>query len=893
LETITKPYGGTQEIINDIASNFYYLTTRPSVSPIIREGITIKGLKSDHLRMSVQGGPNNSTAYHAVYTDALALFRDWEVMDAIRKYCSLTSSDLLTMLETAYATVRPLVGTHGQSSGPIPFPKVVQEHDLVGLPGKRTWKPVWVNGKWPYDFWSGKLSGIPEPAGKMRVIALVDIWTQSLFLPLHKTLFKILGRIENDGTFHQEMSVHRSKAKCRKSSLAFSVDLSSATDRLPVGLQELLLNDLFSGPIGTLWRTILRRPFVQREGIGKGSDSGTILWYETGQPMGCLSSWAMLALTHHAILQYCSRQITNSNEWFLDYEILGDDLVIFNKEVYLEYIRVMELLDVGTNPSKSLVSYASQTFEFAKRTIHRGVDVSGLSWKQFISNTGIIDRIQTILYLGERGLIYREGILNRLIGAPHEAKLLDTEVSQGLMLSILSHFAHKGIVSWENAFAYILDPRERGATLFEGKVPVRMTVRDIMKMIDHLYFYKDSSPLCETELTLTNLKVRRELGASEIVPYFLAQIYRNTVARGMDFESNFHEIGHLMVKDIVPMPPGGYQFQNHLDVDLVDYAEDLAQSLAYRTPINEPVHGVFNRMVNLVNRIRDGGLTVESVLEFQDKVSQHIDRFQFLKNVNKRSSEFGTIAWLQADLYKAATVQPTHPLMEVLGDLQPNWTGRTVPPEGAVVPIPVSSEKPRVYSPSDLLESKQVWDDYRSGKYTLWEYLNWCFTGVLPDRIAAFPNAPSELDIDDYITLGMIGLACLILAGALPIYLYFTGKSVMHCFIQFAIILGFMICLYYVPSVYFGYEPKSSQTSIEKDEIPLSPAGEGHRPRPVQPNKFDKPKPYVPEDSELINLIQVLEGCLGDPELSSDDIIKIKALIKENREVLRQRGVHV
>lgn len=30
------------------------------------------------------------------------------------------------------------------------------------------------------------------------------------------------------------------------------------------------------------------------------------LTYSVGQPMGALSSWAMLAITHHMVMQYCS-----------------------------------------------------------------------------------------------------------------------------------------------------------------------------------------------------------------------------------------------------------------------------------------------------------------------------------------------------------------------------------------------------------------------------------------------------------------------------------------------------------------------------------------------------------------------------------------------------------
>jgi hypothetical protein len=31
--------------------------------------------------------------------------------------------------------------------------------------------------------------------------------------------------------------------------------------------------------------------------------------YAVGQPMGALSSWAMLAITHHMIMQYCAKLV--------------------------------------------------------------------------------------------------------------------------------------------------------------------------------------------------------------------------------------------------------------------------------------------------------------------------------------------------------------------------------------------------------------------------------------------------------------------------------------------------------------------------------------------------------------------------------------------------------
>jgi hypothetical protein len=49
----------------------------------------------------------------------------------------------------------------------------------------------------------GQLSRKKEAAGKVRVFAMVDIWTQSLLKPLHMMLTSFLASLPNDGTKNQ------------------------------------------------------------------------------------------------------------------------------------------------------------------------------------------------------------------------------------------------------------------------------------------------------------------------------------------------------------------------------------------------------------------------------------------------------------------------------------------------------------------------------------------------------------------------------------------------------------------------------------------------------------------------------------------------------------------
>jgi len=70
----------------------------------------------------------------------------------------------------------------------------------------------------------------------------------------------------------------------------------------------------------------------------------------------------MLALTHHVIVRIAALRSGYKN--FSDYCILGDDVVIANDKVALEYTSLMSSLGVLINPSKSVES--SDFMEFAK-----------------------------------------------------------------------------------------------------------------------------------------------------------------------------------------------------------------------------------------------------------------------------------------------------------------------------------------------------------------------------------------------------------------------------------------------------------------------------------------------------------------------------------------------
>lgn len=129
--------------------------------------------------------------------------------------------------------------------------------------------------------------------------------------------------------------------------------------------------------------------------------------YAVGQPMGAYSSWGMLAVTHHYIVQYCAARVglrPDNQTWFEGYEVLGDDIVIFNKLVAEEYLKACEGLGVSINMSKSVVSDNGQVVEFAKRTSLRGIDVSAISWRMLAANDHLLGRVQISMHMLLKGV---------------------------------------------------------------------------------------------------------------------------------------------------------------------------------------------------------------------------------------------------------------------------------------------------------------------------------------------------------------------------------------------------------------------------------------------------------------------------------------------------------
>lgn len=236
--------------------------------------------------------------------------------------------------------------------------------------------PHWVEEKVSKKSFLRRLSVVRDKALKNRPIAIFDYWSQGALIGLHKSLMGILRNLSQDLTFNQ-MGIESFLGKWPS---YHCLDLSSATDRFPVSLQENILSYLVSDQYAQAWRRIMvKLPFYYE---------GKEYTYKAGQPMGAYSSWAMFALSHHIVIQYCA-YLNHIND-YRDYAVLGDDVVIGHPEVANTYKKVIKNLGVEISASKTHEGLG--LCEFAKNTWliegDKAINVTGVPLPGILESLG-------------------------------------------------------------------------------------------------------------------------------------------------------------------------------------------------------------------------------------------------------------------------------------------------------------------------------------------------------------------------------------------------------------------------------------------------------------------------------------------------------------------------
>jgi hypothetical protein len=321
LSTITDPFKGIHATISESEIG--------KVGELFKQFGVIKLPKFKNYSNIVTAGCNYRVSTLSAPYDAIAL-KESEVFEDFKNMCDLTAPQILEDFEEEYSIIKPHQGVLTKT-----------------------------------DFNIGKLSTKVEAAGKVRVFAITDWWTQNLLLPLHDMINRLLKAIPQDGTFDQTKPLFDLTNRIGKGYMV-SYDLSAATDRLPLIFQIDVLSFFLGKSYSNSWGNLLRNRDWLLKQDHEGNKLNLKLRYSVGQPMGAYSSFAMLALSHHFIVQIAAQR-ANLKGWFSDYALLGDDIVIANPFVASHYLYIMrDYFGVEINLSKSLESNNGVS-EFAKR----------------------------------------------------------------------------------------------------------------------------------------------------------------------------------------------------------------------------------------------------------------------------------------------------------------------------------------------------------------------------------------------------------------------------------------------------------------------------------------------------------------------------------------------
>nr|WBU98342.1 RNA-dependent RNA polymerase [Rhizophagus clarus mitovirus 4] len=267
----------------------------------------------------------------------------------------------------------------------------------------------------------GRLGLIPEPAGKVRVVAIVDYWTQRVMSPVHTWMMKILSHLQTDGTFDQEgalRSFARMASYCPEKDL-YSIDLKSATDMIPIALYRAVFEAVWHGPTVDLWIDLLTDRWFQvpNDKLVVKNLRGAYIKYARGQPMGTLSSWPSMAIVHHALTQFAAAR---AREFSLDgyrlYRVLGDDNVTAGADIAKSYVEVAKALCVPTSPAKTL---DGKLFIFAQQIYLRHgegfLNLSPISLKEELGINSFGQRLEVALRAIRRGWIDERPNLYRFL----------------------------------------------------------------------------------------------------------------------------------------------------------------------------------------------------------------------------------------------------------------------------------------------------------------------------------------------------------------------------------------------------------------------------------------------------------------------------------------------
>jgi len=474
----------------------------------------------------------------------------------------------------------------------------------------------------------GRLSLKFEAAGKVRVFAMVDYFSQYALRPLADDMMRVLRGHPSDATFFQNIRVEETLKENYRT--CYSFDLKSATDLIPSQLYKIVLGARYGDEFTHAWFDLL----VNREFMVMKTKTTALrerIRYTRGQPMGALSSWASLALIHHYLVWLAAYRVNKQlAQTFKEYLVLGDDLVIFNKQVAKSYLDVCNDYGITVGLPKSFVSEEG-LYQFASQNILKG---------EFISPLPLKDALASSMY---------SSVANKF-------KLISSRLEFSKRINRLGYMKDEGLMSFVRAQSSYYQWRRYCINYFpKGIVPSE--VRDILLLMLNLDLRSKPNIESLDRLFAALAGDYRLLCSSNIPKYsnndrslFVSRLYKNIL---YDLNQKVSKVSKdLSVVHVQPFSPylqslhlmfiralGGQRFNSaHRLVTIQKAIMDIRHKVYKYTndpnliakeldvgPLGEDI--IIETHLELINQLIDLKMEVDSLFIRQNLTNKLVDSF--------------------------------------------------------------------------------------------------------------------------------------------------------------------------------------------------------------------------------------------------------------------------
>jgi hypothetical protein len=228
LSTVKAPYTGTR------------LTSKMEIGAVVHRFPKLRVREGGSWNILESSGPNAPLSTWGSFADCFAFVYEARVYRNVRKYAFKRRAyahfmwlfGLKSVVELSYfsGTLFALwsLSLHPVLSVLLGLLYTYQYIVLFGI-GKTKWV-------------TGRLATFDEGGGKVRIVAILDAWSQWLLRPLHDGIFDLFAKLETDGTHDQTAPLYSLMEYIRLSGApAYSFDMTAATDRMPIWFQAEVL----------------------------------------------------------------------------------------------------------------------------------------------------------------------------------------------------------------------------------------------------------------------------------------------------------------------------------------------------------------------------------------------------------------------------------------------------------------------------------------------------------------------------------------------------------------------------------------------------------------------------------------------------------------------------